>query len=60
MSSWNILRLVEVAFVLPGSEYGTLRRDIETEEATAYDGDGGDYVDVAYLLHDDYSNFAKI
>ena len=39
--------LIEIALVLPGAENGTLRGDVEPEEASADDSDGGNDVDVA-------------
>jgi len=39
--------LVEITFVGVGTQDGRHRRDIETKEGTADDGDGGNYIDVA-------------
>jgi hypothetical protein len=44
--------LIEVAEVRIGGDDGRHAADIETEEATSNDGDGGDEVDIAELPHD--------
>lgn len=45
--------LIEVAFILPSAQNGTLGRYIKTEQATADDGDGRDEIDIADLIHND-------